>query len=40
MQYSPIKEERGQGLILVPLELPKGGSRWFNTSEIGGVIYG
>lgn len=39
MQYLPIKEERGQGLILVPLELPKGGSRWFNTPR-GGVIYG
>lgn len=29
----------GQGLRLVPIELPKGGSRWFNTPG-GGVIYG
>lgn len=40
MQYSPIKKERGQALILVPLELSKGGSRWFNTSKTGGVNYG
>lgn len=33
--------ERGNGsLISVPSRLPKGGQRWFNTSEIGGVIYG
>ena len=36
--------ERGNGsLISVPSERPtlmRGGQRWFNTSEIGGVIYG
>lgn len=33
--------ERRQGaLILFPLRLPKGGQRWDNTSEIGGVING
>ena len=33
--------ERGNGsLISVPSRLPKGGQRWNDTSEIGGVIYG
>ena len=36
----PTLQERGQALILVPLELPKGGSRWINTSLNGGVVYG
>lgn len=36
---APIKRERGQGLKLVPIESPKGGSRWYNTLK-GGVIYG
>ena len=33
--------ERGNGsLISVPSRLPKGGQRWDNASEIGGVVYG
>ena len=31
---------RQDALILFPLRLPKGGQRWDNTSEIGGVING
>lgn len=39
--YSPRHTERRQGaLILFPLRLPKGGQRWDNTSDKGGVIYG
>lgn len=41
--YRPLScTERGNGsLISVPSKrLPKGGQRWFNTSEMGGVIYG
>lgn len=41
LQYFLTKHERRQGaLILFPLRLPKGGLRWANTSEIGGVING
>ena len=36
----PIKAERGQGLILVPIESPKGGQRCNITSLIGGGIDG
>lgn len=37
--HFPSMQKGGQGLRLVPIELPKGGSRWFNTPR-GGVIYG
>lgn len=40
--YCPLSyRERGNGSIIsVPSRLPKGGQRWFNTSDKGGVIYG
>ena len=37
----PYTERRNGSLISVPsLRLPKGGLRWNNISEIGGVVYG
>jgi len=40
--YRPLSKEKGGKALkfLFPLRLPKGGLRWNNTSEIGGVING
>lgn len=39
--YSSRIQKGGKALkFLFPLRLPKGGQRWDNTSEIGGVING
>lgn len=40
--YCPTHIQKGGKALkfLFPLRLPKGGQRWDNTSEIGGVING
>lgn len=35
-----ISERRQGSVSLFPLRLPKGGQRWIDASEIGGVING